>query len=74
MDTFESAWRTDQGGIAADAKLECGICWQVYDPAEGDPVWQIPPGTAFVDLPERWACPNCDAGKEKFMLLGDAAG
>ncbi|MEI2624691.1 MAG: rubredoxin [Giesbergeria sp.] len=31
--------------VPADARLECKICWWVYDPAEGDPVWQIPPGT-----------------------------
>ena len=23
-------------------RMECGVCWRVYDPAEGDPVWQIP--------------------------------
>lgn len=53
------------------AKMECGICWHVYDPAEGDPVWQIPPGTPFSDLPEDWRCPNCDALQSKFMCLGD---
>ena len=51
-------------------KMECGICWHVYDPAEGDPVWQIPPGTSFADLPEDWKCPNCDAPQSKFMRLG----
>ncbi|NLH80604.1 MAG: rubredoxin [Phyllobacteriaceae bacterium] len=60
---------------ASDAKFECGICWHVYDPADGDPVWQVAPGTAFVDLPEEWRCPNCDAPKEKFMVLdGEARG
>jgi rubredoxin len=28
-------------------RLECKICWWVYDPREGDPVWQIEPGTPF---------------------------
>ncbi|OWK25377.1 rubredoxin [Rhizobium yanglingense] len=51
--------------------MECGICWHVYDPAEGDPVWQIAPGTSFADLPEDWRCPNCDALPSKFMRLGD---
>lgn len=46
---------------------ECGVCWAVYDPAEGDPVWQIEPGTAFEALPEHWRCPRCDAPKEKFL-------
>jgi rubredoxin len=53
------------------AKMECGICWHVYDPQEGDPVWQIPAGTAFSSLPDDWRCPNCDALQSKFMRLGD---
>lgn len=52
-------------------RMECGICWHVYDPAEGDPVWQVAAGTSFSDLPEDWHCPNCDAPREKFMRLGD---
>ena len=50
-------------------RMECGICWQVYDPAAGDPVWQVPAGTPFADLPEDWRCPNCDALKLKFMRV-----
>lgn len=55
--------------VPADARLECGICWTVYDPALGDPVWQIAPGTPFSALPEHWTCPNCDAPRQKFMVL-----
>jgi len=58
--------------LAAETRLECKICWQVYDPAEGDPVvWQIPPGTAFADLPTHWTCPNCSATKDQFLVLTD---
>ncbi len=53
------------------ARFECGICWQVYDPAAGDSVWQIPPGTLFDDLPEEWCCPNCDAPRTKFLRVAD---
>jgi rubredoxin len=54
------------------ARLECKICWQVYDPAHGDPlVWQIPPGTPFADLPAHWTCPNCSATKDQFLALPD---
>jgi rubredoxin len=52
-------------------RYECRICWHVYDPAEGDDVWQIPPGTPFEDLPEDWTCPTCEAGKDKFIRLGE---
>jgi rubredoxin len=55
--------------IADAAKMECGICWTVYDPALGDIVAQIPPGTPFANLPEDWTCPNCDAVRGKFMMI-----
>jgi rubredoxin len=57
---------------AAGERRECKICWQVYDPADGDPiVWQIPPGTPFADLPPHWTCPNCSATKDQFLVLAD---
>jgi rubredoxin len=43
----------------------------VYDPAVGDPVWQVAPGTAFADLPPHWTCPNCATEKSGFLPLGD---
>lgn len=55
--------------VTEATRLECGICWTVYDPADGDEVAQIAPGTAFAALPEEWRCPNCDAPKSKFMAI-----
>lgn len=52
-------------------RLECRICWYVYDPAEGDPVEQIPPGTAFSALPDYWRCPQCDAEPNAFIPTAD---
>ena len=49
------------------ARKECGICWTIYDPAVGDDLAQVPPGTPFEALPENWTCPNCSAPREKFM-------
>lgn len=69
---FEGFCRADAQDVAAETRLECKICWHVYDPAEGDPVWQIPPGTAFSALPEHWRCPVCDAGRDQFLVLQDA--
>jgi rubredoxin len=57
------------GRIDPATRLECRICWYVYDPAEGDAVEQIPPGTAFADLPDHWRCPQCDATREMFLPL-----
>ena len=70
MSGFENYGKGAQA--APHARLECKICWQVYDPALGDPhVWQIPPGTAFADLPAHWTCPNCSAQKQDFLVLDD---
>ena len=53
----------------AGPRMECGVCWQVYDPAEGDDVWQVPAGTSFAALPGHWRCPRCDAPRERFLAL-----
>ncbi len=57
--------------LQAETRLECKICWHVYDPNEGDTYWQIPAGTAFADLPNFWRCPNCDGDKEGFLIIDD---
>lgn len=60
--------------VVADpmARFECGVCWRVYDPAEGDEINQIPPGTSFSELPENWVCPGCEAARQRFLVLDDA--
>ena len=50
-------------------RRECGVRWHVYDPAEGDPVWQVAPGTPFEELPAHWSCPTCAAEQSKFLVL-----
>ncbi len=47
----------------------CANCGYVYDPAKGDPMSDVPPGTAFEDLPEGWVCPMCYAPKTGFDPL-----
>lgn len=70
---FEGSFLGNGAQLPAHTRLECKICWWVYDPAVGDPVWQIDPGTAFNDLPAHWRCPECDGDAEQFMVLVDAA-
>jgi rubredoxin len=68
----ESASAQREGSpLSAAARYECKICWTVYDPQLGDPIWQIPPGTAFEDLPPHWTCPNCFNEKTGFLRLDD---
>lgn len=66
---FEGSFLGDNARLADDARLECGICWWVYDPAVGDEVGFVSAGTPFSALPEQWRCPNCDAPKHKFMVV-----
>ena len=66
---FEGSLSRRRRKIGPATRLECKICWHVYDPAAGDEVWQIPPGTPFTDLPAHWTCPNCAGDKEQFMVL-----
>lgn len=67
MNVFENfSVRQD---VTEGTRLECGICWTVYDPADGDDVAQIASGTPFAVLPVDWRCPNCDAPKSKFMAI-----
>ena len=61
----------DPARISDAARLECKICWYVYDPARGDDYWQIPPGTPFSRLPDHWTCPECDGGKNGFLVVED---
>ncbi|GJL99791.1 MAG: hypothetical protein DHS20C07_14710 [Methyloligella sp.] len=57
--------------IDDSTRLECKICWHIYDPKEGDDYWQIPAGTPFAKLPDHWTCPNCDGKREEFMVVKD---
>ena len=57
--------------VEDEAKMECGVCWHVYDPAQGDPVWQIPPGTPFYELPPHWTCPTCACLQDQFLVVVD---
>jgi rubredoxin len=50
-------------------RYECIACGYVYDPERGDPAAGVPAGTAFEDLPDDWACPECGARKAMFEPL-----
>lgn len=68
---FEGSYGGNNSKLQDDSKLECKICWYVYDPDLGDEYWQIPPGTPFSQLPAHWTCPNCDGGKSGFLMVAD---
>ncbi len=47
-------------------KYVCKVCGYIYDPADGDAMADIAPGTAFEDLPEDWTCLLCSVAKSNF--------
>ncbi|MCU7931882.1 MAG: rubredoxin [Candidatus Thiodiazotropha sp. (ex Codakia rugifera)] len=69
---FAGSYGGDDNKLSRESRLECKICWYIYDPAAGDDYWQIPPGTPFSQLPAHWSCPNCDANKNDFMIVREA--
>jgi rubredoxin len=50
-------------------RYQCTNCGYIYDPAVGDPVGQIKPGTPFESLPDDWVCPSCGAAKDQFIPM-----
>ncbi|MBF6057676.1 rubredoxin [Thiomicrorhabdus sp. HH1] len=66
---FEGSYLGDDSQINEATRMECKICWYIYDPAIGDDFWQVPPGTPFSQLPPEWRCPDCDGEKDQFMVL-----
>lgn len=54
-----------------DTRLECRICWHIYDPVEGDALAQVAPGTPFHELPPHWRCPQCDADAGGFLPISE---
>ncbi|SDU49550.1 rubredoxin [Gordonia westfalica] len=53
----------------------CPVCDFVYDEATGAPREGFPAGTAWADIPDDWACPDCGV-REKidFERAGSEAG
>lgn len=49
----------------------CTVCQYIYNPAEGDPVNDVPPGVAFDELLSDWRCPLCKAAKTFFERYPD---
>ncbi len=69
MTTQSGADPARRGGPGT--RMECKVCWYVYEPAAGDAIWQIPPDTPWGELPAHWSCPTCAATRDDFLALPD---
>lgn len=57
--------------VSDTKRYRCIVCEHIYDPREGDPMSNIPPGTPFAALPETWTCPDCGATKADFEPIDE---
>lgn len=57
--------------IGPDTRMQCKVCWYVYDPQEGCPEWNIPEGTPFLEIPEEFSCPRCGNPPSFFIPLDE---
>ena len=71
-ETYRSICRYAKKEVKFMKKYVCEACGYIYDPAVGDDVGGIAPGTAFEDLPEDWECPECGVDKSLFSEKADA--
>ncbi len=55
----------------ASTKMQCKVCWYVYDPAIGCEEWDIAPGTPFNELPSHFVCPDCGNPLSSFIPCPD---
>lgn len=44
--------RLNRERIGAETKMQCKVCWYVYDPKQGCEEFDIAPDTPFYDLPD----------------------
>ena len=56
-------------GAATGQCMQCSVCQWVYDPALGEPLQNVAPGTVWSDVPDDFLCPECGLGKSVFDPL-----
>ncbi len=63
--------RIREARIGPETRMQCKVCWHVYDPAEGCPEAGAEPGTPFSELPGSFTCPDCGQPKEAFLPMDE---
>jgi anaerobic nitric oxide reductase flavorubredoxin len=53
--------------------MQCSVCQWIYDPAKGEPLQDVAPGTPWSDVPDNFLCPECSLGKDVFDELATEA-
>ncbi|WP_034919453.1 anaerobic nitric oxide reductase flavorubredoxin [Erwinia sp. 9145] len=55
-----------QSEPGAAERMQCSVCQWIYDPALGEPMQDVGPGTLWADVPNDFLCPECGLGKSVF--------
>jgi len=53
--------------IGEKTRMQCKVCWYVYDPEAGCEEMGVEPGTPFNDLAPTFVCPGCGNAKSVFL-------
>ena len=62
-----------QAQVDNGPRMQCSVCQWIYDPAIGEPMQDVQPGTAWCDVPDSFLCPECSLGKSVFDELPSEA-
>ncbi|HFP0928307.1 TPA: anaerobic nitric oxide reductase flavorubredoxin [Escherichia coli] len=54
-------------------RMQCSVCQWIYDPAKGEPMQDVAPGTPWNEVPDNFLCPECSLGKDVFEELASEA-
>jgi len=54
-------------------RMQCSVCQWIYDPAKGEPMQDVAPGTPWSEVPDNFLCPECSLGKDVFDELASEA-
>jgi len=68
---FAGSFGGDGARLGPATRLECRVCWYLYDPVAGDELHQIAPGTPFAELPADWSCPHCGGERHAFLVVAE---
>ncbi|GAA5522911.1 rubredoxin [Aliifodinibius salicampi] len=62
-------WEEQEEEPSLQTAFQCSDCMTTYDERYGDPQSGIPEGIPFVELPNTYSCPMCEAPKSSYQEI-----
>ncbi len=63
--------KLNRSRVGPKTRMQCKVCWYVYDPEVGCEEMDVAPGTSFNDLPQHFVCPECGNPLSSFIPCED---